>query len=140
MINSTSPNEAHYSYLVTFLLQTANIDNKQPQEAQPTTTTTPISNDINTIGQTIKVSVVFSCHLLSTTISNRMGRDGEIVGLGSGESDRACESHDICGNHVSVGDLVKFKVVVLEDGGWRPRSRSRQSRLEMELRAVTLAS
>jgi hypothetical protein len=67
-----------------------------------------------------------------------MGRDGEIVGLASGESDRACESHEICGHHVTVGDLVKFKVVVLEEeGGWRPRSR--QSRSGMELRAVTLA-
>jgi hypothetical protein len=46
-----------------------------------------------------------------------MGRDGEIVGLASGESGRACESHEICGHHVAVGDLVKFKVVVLEEEG-----------------------
>jgi hypothetical protein len=45
-----------------------------------------------------------------------MGRDGGIVGLASGESSRACESHEICGHHVAVGDLVKFKVVVLEGG------------------------
>jgi hypothetical protein len=46
-----------------------------------------------------------------------MGRDGEIVGLASGESGRACESHEICGHHLAVGDLVKFKVVVLEQEG-----------------------
>jgi hypothetical protein len=46
-----------------------------------------------------------------------MGYDGEIVGLASGESGRACESHEICGHHVAVGDLVKFKVVVLEEEG-----------------------
>jgi hypothetical protein len=43
-----------------------------------------------------------------------MGRDGEIVGFACGESGRACESHEICGHHVAVGDLVKFKVVVFK--------------------------
>jgi hypothetical protein len=43
-----------------------------------------------------------------------MGRNGEIVRLASGESGRACESHDIRTHHVAVGDLVKFKVFVLE--------------------------
>jgi hypothetical protein len=27
----------------------------------------------------------------------------------------ARESHEICGHHVAVGDLVRFKVVVLEE-------------------------
>jgi hypothetical protein len=64
-------------------------------------------------------SVVFgvSCQQFSTTISNRIGREREIVGLASGESSRACESHEICGHYVAVGDLVKFKAVVLEEGG-----------------------
>jgi hypothetical protein len=57
------------------------------------------------------------CHRLSLTISNIMGRDGEIVGLASGESGRACESHEIWWHHVAVRDLIKFKVVLLEEEG-----------------------
>jgi 3-deoxy-D-manno-octulosonic-acid transferase len=41
-----------------------------------------------------------------------MSRYGEIVGLEGGEGVRSCESHDVCGNHLDVGDLVKFKVMV----------------------------
>jgi hypothetical protein len=40
-----------------------------------------------------------------------MGLHGEIFGLASGGS------HKICGQHVTVGDLIEFKVVVLEEDG-----------------------
>jgi hypothetical protein len=41
-----------------------------------------------------------------------MSRDGEIVGSEGEEGGRSCESHDVCGNHLTVGDLVKFKVTM----------------------------
>jgi hypothetical protein len=41
-----------------------------------------------------------------------MSRDGKIVGLEGGEGGRSFESHDVCGNHLAVGDLVKFKVMM----------------------------
>jgi hypothetical protein len=41
-----------------------------------------------------------------------MSRDGEIVGLEGEEGGRSCKSHDVCGNHLDVGDLVKFKVTM----------------------------
>jgi hypothetical protein len=63
-----------FSYLVTFLPTTANIDNEQHQEAQltttTTTTTTPILTDIDTVGQTIKVSVVSGCLRLSFIVND----------------------------------------------------------------------
>jgi hypothetical protein len=43
-----------------------------------------------------------------------MVRDGEIVGIASGESGRTCESHKVCREVLAVGDLVKFKLVVIE--------------------------
>jgi hypothetical protein len=46
-----------------------------------------------------------------------MVRDGEIIGSASGESGRSCESHEVHGDHVVVGDLVKFKLVVIEVDG-----------------------
>jgi hypothetical protein len=39
-----------------------------------------------------------------------MSPDGEIVDLEGEEGGRFCESRDVCGNHLAVGDLVKFKV------------------------------
>jgi hypothetical protein len=42
-----------------------------------------------------------------------MGRDREIFGLASGESGGDCDSHEIYGHQVAVGDFVKFKVVKL---------------------------
>jgi hypothetical protein len=41
-----------------------------------------------------------------------MSRDDEIVGLESEEGGRSCERHDMCGNHLAVGDLVNFKVMM----------------------------
>jgi hypothetical protein len=41
-----------------------------------------------------------------------MSRDGEIVGLEGEEGGHSCESHDVCGNHLAVGHLVKFKVTM----------------------------
>jgi hypothetical protein len=41
-----------------------------------------------------------------------MSRDGEIVGVEGEEGCRSCEIHDVCGNYLAVGDLVKFKVTI----------------------------
>jgi hypothetical protein len=41
-----------------------------------------------------------------------MSRNGEIFGLEGEEGGRSCESHDVCGNHLDVGDLVKFNVMM----------------------------
>jgi hypothetical protein len=43
--------------------------------------------------------------------------DGEIIGIASGESGSTCESHEVYGELLSVGDLVKFKLVVIEVDG-----------------------
>jgi hypothetical protein len=43
--------------------------------------------------------------------------DVEIVGIGSGEIGRSCEIHEVCGEHVGVGYLVTFKLVVIEVDG-----------------------
>jgi hypothetical protein len=41
-------------------------------------------------------------------------RDGEIIGIASRESGCICKSHEVCGELLAVGDLVKFKLVVIE--------------------------
>jgi hypothetical protein len=41
-----------------------------------------------------------------------MSWDGEIVGLEGEECCHFCESHDEFGNHLSVGELGKFKVTM----------------------------
>jgi hypothetical protein len=48
----------------------------------------------------------------TSTINSRISRDGEIVGIEGEEGGRSCERHDVCGNHLAVGDLVKFKVMM----------------------------
>jgi hypothetical protein len=63
---------------------------------------------IDSVYQTFTV-----CHKTST-INNRMVRYGEIVGIASGESGRTCEIHKVCGELLAVGNLVKFKLVVIE--------------------------
>jgi hypothetical protein len=68
-----------------------------------------------------------------------MGRDGEIVGLSSGESGRACESHKICGRHITVGDLVKFKVSVGGGGAGNQDQRSQDSGWNRKLSHLLLA-
>jgi hypothetical protein len=41
-------------------------------------------------------------------------RDGEIVWLESSTNGRSCGSHECCGKHLCVGDLVRFRLVILE--------------------------
>jgi hypothetical protein len=48
------------------------------------------------------------------------GRDGEIVGLKSGTNGRSCEAHLCCGASLHVGDLVRFRLVMLEVQGGAP--------------------
>jgi hypothetical protein len=42
------------------------------------------------------------------------GRDGEMVGLKSDTNGRSCEAHLCCGASLHVGDLVRFRLVILE--------------------------
>eukprot|EP00474_Spongospora_subterranea_P004922 CRZ05380.1 hypothetical protein [Spongospora subterranea] len=42
---------------------------------------------------------------------------GEIVGLHSDSNGRSCESHGTCGNWVNEGDLIRFKVVIVDFDG-----------------------
>jgi hypothetical protein len=44
-------------------------------------------------------------------------RDGEIVGLESSTNGRSCGSHECCGKHLCVRDLVRFRLVILEGDG-----------------------
>jgi hypothetical protein len=48
----------------------------------------------------------------TSTINSRISRYREIVGLEGEEGGRSCESYDVCGNHLAVGDLVKVKVTM----------------------------
>jgi hypothetical protein len=47
-------------------------------------------------------------------------RDGEIVGLASGSNGRSCEVHECCGAAIRVGDLVRFRLTMLEIEGGEP--------------------
>jgi hypothetical protein len=44
-------------------------------------------------------------------------RDGEILELGSSTNGRYFGSHDCCEKHLCVGDLVSFRLVILEGDG-----------------------
>jgi hypothetical protein len=55
----------------------------------------------------------------SSTITDA-GRDGEIVRLKSGTHKRSCEAHFCCGASLHVGDLVRFRLVILEVQGRAP--------------------
>jgi hypothetical protein len=72
---------------------------------------TLLSIYINSVYQTIIV-----CHK-TWTINNRTVRGGEIIGIAIGESVRTCESHEVFGELLDVGDLLKFKRVVIEVDG-----------------------
>jgi hypothetical protein len=48
------------------------------------------------------------------------GRDGDIVGMKSGRSGRSSKSHLCCGASLHVGDLVRFRLVMLEVQGGAP--------------------
>jgi len=44
-------------------------------------------------------------------------KDGEMVGLSMGTNGRSCVQHGMCGDHLKVGDLVRFKKCVVEIDG-----------------------
>jgi hypothetical protein len=44
-------------------------------------------------------------------------RYGEIVGLESSTNGRSCGSHECCRKHLYVGDLVRFRLVIIEGDG-----------------------
>jgi hypothetical protein len=48
------------------------------------------------------------------------GRDGEIVGLKLGTNRRSCEANLCCGASLHVGDLVRFRFLMLEVQGGAP--------------------
>jgi hypothetical protein len=52
----------------------------------------------------------------SVTMSDEV-RDGEIVGLESSTNGCSCGSHECCGKHLCVEDLVRFRLVILEGDG-----------------------
>jgi hypothetical protein len=39
------------------------------------------------------------------------------MGLESSTNGRSCGSHECCGKHICVGDLVRFRLVILEGAG-----------------------
>jgi hypothetical protein len=47
-------------------------------------------------------------------------RDGEILGLKLGTRGRSCEAHLCCGASLHVGDLFRFRLVMLEVQGGSP--------------------
>jgi hypothetical protein len=49
-----------------------------------------------------------------------IGRDGEIVGLKSGTNGGSCEEYLSCDASLHVGDLVRFRLVMLEVQGGAP--------------------
>jgi hypothetical protein len=101
----------HYLYVSTndfspvHFLQAASTTRRRPKLPTTKTDPLPISTNVDTVAQKI---------VKTLTINIIMGCNGEIVGLARGYSGGSCESHDIYGHHVAVGDLVNFKVVVLE--------------------------
>ena len=46
-----------------------------------------------------------------------MTKDGEIVGLKGTSNGRSCVSHDCCGEHVNLDDLVRFRLSVADIDG-----------------------
>jgi hypothetical protein len=65
--------------------------------------------------------------------------DGEIVRLDKPDNGRSCNMRKCCGRHLHVGDIVRFKVVVLDvcyedtDEGVEP-----DQRLEQVVKAVVI--
>jgi hypothetical protein len=45
-------------------------------------------------------------------------RDGETVGMESSTNGLSCGSHECCGKHVCVVDLISFGLVILEGDGY----------------------
>jgi hypothetical protein len=54
---------------------------------------------------------------MNSTINNRMVRDGEIIEIAFRESGHTDEKSEVCGELLDVGDVVKFKLVVIEVDG-----------------------
>ena len=46
-----------------------------------------------------------------------MTKEGEIVGLKGTSNGRSCVSHDCCGEHVNLDDLVRFRLSVADVDG-----------------------
>ena len=46
-----------------------------------------------------------------------MTKDGEIVGLKDTSNGRSCVSHDCCGEHVNLDDLVRFRLSIVDIDG-----------------------
>jgi hypothetical protein len=46
-----------------------------------------------------------------------MTKDGEIVGLKGTSNGRSCVSHDCCGEHVNLDDLVRFRLSIADIDG-----------------------
>ena len=46
-----------------------------------------------------------------------MDKDGEIVGLKGTSNGRSCVSHDCCGAHVNLDDLIWFRLSVADVNG-----------------------
>ena len=46
-----------------------------------------------------------------------MAKDGEIVGLKGTSNGRSCVSHDCCGAHVTLDDLIRFRLSVADVDG-----------------------
>ena len=46
-----------------------------------------------------------------------MTKDGEIVGPKGTSNGRSCVSHDCCGEHVNLDDLVRFRLSVADVDG-----------------------
>jgi hypothetical protein len=55
-------------------------------------------------------------------------KDGEIVGLKASNNGRSCVSHDCCGIHLNLDDLVRFRFTIIE----------REGRTEQAVKAVQI--
>ena len=60
-----------------------------------------------------ELSFSFSLHYVFLL---KMIHDGEIVGLKGASNGRSCEQHTCCGSCLRVGDLLHFKVGVVQHG------------------------
>jgi hypothetical protein len=50
-------------------------------------------------------------------VEENMTKDGELVGLKGTSNGRSCVSHDCCGKHVNLDDLVRFRFSVADIDG-----------------------
>lgn len=59
----------------------------------------------------------FSANLVNTGKSQKMVKDGEIVGLKGNSNGRNCAVHAVCGEHLALDELVRFRLYVVEVDG-----------------------